>query len=391
MKILHLYSDWKWTGPAEPVLQACAALQARGHEVLLAHLDPKHPVDESISQKVAEYGLRGTTRFCLDRHLPPLGTLRDLIRLPRFIRNQKFDIVNVHLCHDHAIGGFCVRLLGRAGPPLVRTLHRREVLPATLGYRFQIRRLADAWLAFTPKFREAYITRFGLPPDRVGVLPMTVDLERFRPQPGLRDLRPEFGVPPGRPVIGIVGRFQKYRRMDVFLEAAKRLLAEEPDVWFWVIGRSSQIQHTVVEPVARLGIGGRVVLTGYRIDDYVDLMHSLDIFTLLMPGFDGTARAVREALALGKPCVVSDFGMLPEIVRDGETGRVVPMSPEALAGAWLELVRSPQARRAMGSAARRYAEAHFRIDSVGPVLETFYRRVIESLSRPARPAGKRSR
>jgi len=376
MKILHLFSDWKWTGPAEPVLQACRALQDRGHSVLIAFLPPGHPVDESVEQKVAEYGITGTTRFCLDRHVPPVGTVRDLLTLPRFIRREKFDVVHVHLCHDHAIGGLCVRMLGHRRPPIVRSLHRRDVLPASLAYRFQLHALTDAYLTFTPGFRQAYIDRFRLPPDRVGVLPLTIDLDRFRPGASGRDMRAEFGIPPGRVVIGIVGRFQKYRRMDVFLEAAKRVLDREPETYFLVIGRSSQIKKTVVEPVRQLGIGDRVILTGYRIEDYVDTLKALDVFSLLMPGSDGTARAVREALALGKPCVVSDFGMLPEIVEHDRTGLVVCQDPEALAEAWLRLVRSRQLRQTLGTAARTYAEARFSIAAVGPVLEDFYNRIL---------------
>ncbi len=376
MKVLHLYSDWKWTGPAEPVLQACRSLQDRGHSVLIAFLKPRHPVDESIEQKVAEYGLEGTTGFCLDRHVPPLGTLRDLVTLPRFIRRGGFDVVHVHLCHDHAIGGLCVRLLGRRRPRIVRSLHRRDVLSPTLGYRFQLCRLTDAWLTFTPSFRDAYIERFGLPADRVGVMPLTIELDRFRPGLPVRDMRAEYGIPPGRPVIGIVGRFQRYRRMEVFLEAAKRVLDQEPETYFLVIGRSSQIQKTVVQPVRELGIGDRVILTGYRIEDYVDTLAALDVFSLLMPGSDGTARAVREALALGKPCVVSDFGMLPEIVMHERTGLVVPQDAEALAAAWLRLVRSPELRHRMGTAARAYAEEHFAISAVGPFLEDFYTRIL---------------
>jgi len=375
VKILHLYSDWKWTGPAEPVLQACQSLQRLGHDVRIAFRSPEHPVDESIEQKAGEYGLNFTTRFCLDRHVPPAGTLRDLIQLPRFIRTERFDVVHVHLCHDHVIGALACRLLGRSGPPIVRSLFRREILRQTLAYRFQIRRLTDAWVVFTSRFRDEYIRRFRLPPERVAVQPMPVDLDRFRPGPPQTNLRERFGVPADAPVIGIVGRFQKYRRMDVFLEAARQVLERNPNVYFWAIGRSSQIRRTVIEPAEALGISHRVVLTGYRIRDYVDTLRSLDVFSLLMPGFDGTARAVREALALGRPCVVSDFGMLPEIVMDGVTGRVVPARPDALAAAWLELIHNPDRRAEMGRAARRYAEKHFQIDAVGPVLTRLYEQV----------------
>ena len=95
-----------------------------------------------------------------------------------------------------------------------------------------------------------------------------------------------------------------------------------------------------------------------------------------MPGSDGTARAVREAMALAKPCVVSDFGMLPELAPEGQAGRVVPMDPAALAAAWLELIRDPQRRRALGASARAYAQQHFNREASVDRLEAFYRRVV---------------
>ena len=77
-------------------------------------------------------------------------------------------------------------------------------------------------------------------------------------------------------------------------------------------------------------------------------------------------------MALAKPCVVADFGMLPEIVEHDRAGLVVPIEPEALADAWLALIRSPERRRQMGATARRHAEERFRCDQVGTCLEDFY-------------------
>lgn len=380
MKILHLYSDWKWTGPAEPVLQMCQSLQARGHQVLVACAPTAiENYRESVDLKVREYGLPGTTRFALNRYLRPGPTLRDLWRLPAFLRRERFDVIHVHLDHDHAEGALCARWLARTPAVIVRTLHRRDVLPATLPYRFLLRRFTDGCLTFTEGFRQEYVRRFRLPPERIALQPMTIDLERFHPQRPWRDMRAEFGVPAGVPVIGIVGRYQQYRRMDVFLEAARLVAAADPTVRFFVIGRSSQMRRTVIEPAARLGIAERIVRPGYRTTDYADLMATLDLFTLLMPGFDGTARAVREAMALGKPCVVSDFGMLPEIVPHGRAGLVVPHGdPQALAAAWLELLRDPVRRQALGRGARAEAENRFQVEAVGPALESFYTRLLAS-------------
>ena len=135
------------------------------------------------------------------------------------------------------------------------------------------------------------------------------------------------------------------------------------------------MEETVVKPIRNLGLEQPVLLAGYRGEDYVDTIANLDIFTLLMPGFDGTARAVREAMALGKPCVVSDIGMLPEIVPHEQAGLVTRANPPDLAASWLDLIGNADKRRQLGANARRHAEQHFRIDAVGPCLETLYQRL----------------
>jgi glycosyltransferase involved in cell wall biosynthesis len=350
----------------------CKSLQDLGHEVVIAYCQAPRDERETVGKKVAEYGLTGTTRFHMDRHIPPVKTLKDVWNLPRYIAREKFDVVHMHLCHDHSLGGILTKLLGKKRPLLVRTLHRRTVLKDSLGYRLQLKCLTDGWLTYTENFRQAYIKRFALDSKRVAVQPMPVDLERFRPDREFRDMRQEFGIAAEAPLVGIVGRYQKYRKAEVFLEAAAKVLKQIPEARFVVIGRSSQMQETVVKPMKELGIEHAVVLPGYRIDDYDDVMASLDIFSLLMPGFDGTARAVREAMALGKPCVVSDFGMLPDIVPHEKAGLICSINADELAAAWLRLIQNRELRNQLGQGALEHARKHFRMERVGPCLETFY-------------------
>ena len=111
-------------------------------------------------------------------------------------------------------------------------------------------------------------------------------------------------------------------------------------------------------------------------DDYPDAVASLDVFSLLMPGSDGTARAVREGMALGMPCVVSDYGMLSEVVTDGKSGFVVPMDAGALSAAWIRLIDDEGLRQKMGAEARRESEERFNEELIAEELEAFYEKVI---------------
>lgn len=354
----------------------CRSLQDKGHETLIAFRKAPRKEPETVGKKIAEYRLNGTDRFALDRYFGLQGTLHDLFALPRFLYKEEFDILHMHLSHDHALGAICAKMLGKKRPALIRSLHRRSVVKATIPYRLLLKRLTDAHVLFTESFREKYTERFSFNPELIGVQPMTVDLGRFKLDRDFQDMRSEFGIPEDATAIGIVGRFQKYRRMDVFLKAAARVLQQAPNTYFVVIGRSSQIQETVINPMKKLGLSDKVILTGYRIDDYDDTLACLDIFSLLIPGFDGTARAVREAMALGKCCVVSDCGMLPEIIRHEETGLVASLKPDSLADNWLRVIEDKKLRGKLGKAANNHARQKFSIDEVGPMLEEFYEKVL---------------
>ena len=378
MKILHLFSDWKWTGPAEPVINLCKGLEKRGHDVTLAYRRPPVPIEESVERRVLEEGIKATDRFRLN-HVLKLSqpsfigdTLHDFTRLPRYLRQEKFELLNVHHSHDHVLGGIAAR--GMDPPVLVvRTDHKRNSIEPGVGNRLLVSRLTDGIMTFSEASRRAFISQFHLPAERVALIPTALDLERYSPRGSFKDMRTLFGIKPTDIVIGMIARFQKYRRTDVFLGAMQKIVREFPNVKLLLVGRSSQMEESVIQPTKKLGMEPWVILAGYRTDDYVDTLACMDIFVFLMAGSDGTARALREAMALGKPVVVSDQVMLPELTENGVSGWVVKMNSEELATAVLTLLRSSELRKTMGKAVLERAQQNFRLDQQVDRVEEFYR------------------
>ena len=127
MKILHLFSDWKWTGPAEPALNLCVELKKRGHDVTLAcgkAMDdyPFPPDSESVEKSAYERGLVPVTRFNLSKHFRFFKAVSDVKKLSAFMNDGEYDIVHVHRNQDHLVGGIAARRTGRR-LPVVRTSH----------------------------------------------------------------------------------------------------------------------------------------------------------------------------------------------------------------------------------------------------------------------------
>jgi glycosyltransferase involved in cell wall biosynthesis len=381
LKILHLFSDWKWTGPSEPIVNLCKELERRGHDITLAYRKPPFPVEESIERRVLKEGIKATSQFHLDRpikfYLPSSlrKNISDISNLTRYLDKEKFDILNVHQSHDHILGGIAAR---RSGSPVVviRTDHKRDPISPHPGNRLLISKLTDGMITFSERARRENAEHFGLPLDRVSKVNPALDLDRYLPEREFKDMRSIFGIGKDNIVIGMVARFQKYRRTEVFLEAVKSIVKEFPKIKVLLVGRSSQMNESVVKPMKRLGIEPWVVLGGYQTEDYLDTLACMDIFVFLMAGSDGTARALREAMAMGKPTIVANRGILPELVEDGVSGFVIKDSPEALAESALQLLRYPELRGKMGEAAYEKAHQEFRSDKQAEAVEAFYQEMI---------------
>jgi glycosyltransferase involved in cell wall biosynthesis len=120
-------------------------------------------------------------------------------------------------------------------------------------------------------------------------------------------------------------------------------------------------------------------MTGYHLADYPQLLAALDVKIFLVPGSDGSCRAVREAMAMGKPVIAARRGMLPELVQDGVSGFVVEDTPENLARAIISLVNDLPLRRKMGEAARQRICSEFSIKGQMEKVESVYRQTLKSV------------
>ena len=381
MKILHLFSDWKWTGPSEPIVNLCKELERRGHDVTFAYRKPPFPVDDSLEKRVHEKQIRATDRFHLSRPLKFYSpssirdNLSDILNLTTYLHKEEVDILNVHQSHDHILGGVAARR-SNTSVVVIRTDHKRNPISPHPGNRLLISKLTDGMITFSERARRENTEHFGLPLDRVARINPALDLDRYLPERKFKDMRSIFGIGKDDVVIGMVARFQKYRRTEVFLEAVQVIAKEFPKFKVLLVGRSSQMEESVIQPMKRLGIEPWVILGGYQTEDYLDTLACMDIFVFLMAGSDGTARALREAMAMGKPTIVADRGILPELVEDGVSGFVVKDSPEALSKAALQLLRYPELRRNMGEAAYEKAHQEFRLDRQVEAIEKFYETMI---------------
>lgn len=380
MRVLQITSDWKWTGPAEPMLRLGLAQREGGFEVYLACPMAPGPDQRSVSQEAEKAGLPPEFAILRGRGLRPLADRVDSRALHALLEHHEIDIVHTWHTRDHLLALRAAGARRRRGLlALVRSYPHAERIPRLPWNRWLFGPGTDGLLCVSPETAEYNRSIRGGRPVRGAF--GAVDTERFVPRPVDPELRSALGLAPEHRVIGIVARIQRHRRFDLLLEAAARLFATDSRTRLLVVGRGTHRRAVAEEPARRMGLADRVIFAGYRREDYMDVLRAIDVFTFLVPGSDGTCRALLEAAACGIPAVTSKRGALPEIVIDGVTGILCEEDPEALACAWRALLDDPARRRTMGENARQRAETAFIPSRFAEEAEALYRETRRSTVR----------
>ncbi|HHT9134239.1 MAG TPA: glycosyltransferase family 4 protein [Candidatus Avalokitesvara rifleensis] len=375
MFILHLFSNWKWTGPAEHALNLCCMLKLRGHRVVFACGTPPEGDVDNIRKRAAGLGVE-TLDLRLRKHLNFVDNWRDVWAISRYIMGERPDIIHVHMTNDNLLAGLSA-LVTRSSVPIVRTSYEGNGLKRTIRNRTLVSRLTSGLVVVSKRAGEADVENFHLPRNRVWKVDVGVDTNRFSPRKSEPQLRKTLGIGPEEVVVGVVARIQWHRRFDVFLEAFHRASGKMPNLRAMLVGRGTNMVPVAVEPAKRMGLNGKVVFPGYKYDDeYVDALASMDIKVFLVPGTDGSCRAVREAMAMGLPVIAARRGMLPEIVQHGENGFIVDDTPENLSEAIVKLASDEALRRRMGAASRQIAVERFSLDKEVKEIEAVYKSLL---------------
>jgi glycosyltransferase involved in cell wall biosynthesis len=163
----------------------------------------------------------------------------------------------------------------------------------------------------------------GFPQARLRVISNGIDIKRFQFDPeGRERLRRHWDVPDSAILVGLVGRLHPMKDHGTFLQAAS-VLAAHDERWRFVCigGGSDDYKATLIRQANALGLEKRLVWAGAH-DDMAAAYSTLDIASSASSSGEGFSNVVAEAMACGRPCVVTDVGDSREIV--GETGIVVP-------------------------------------------------------------------
>lgn len=355
------------------MLRLLLAQMASGNQVALVCPESPEAEADGIGPRAREAGIQPRMELSRGRGARPLRDVADARRLREILQAERPEILHVWHTRDHVLARRAIGARRGAGPRIVRSWSGSEP-PSRWPWTWLLfSRWTDGTLCTSSESARLHGEFSGRP---ARAFLGAVEPDRFRPGSPSSELRRSLGVAGEGPVIGVIARVQPQRRFDLVLEALRRLADEHATVRLLVLGRGTHLERVARKPAERLGLLDRVIFAGYRAGDYVDAIRCMDLLTFLVPGSDGSCRALLEAQACGVPAVVSRRGALPEIVIDGETGLVVDEEVGALVDAWRSVLSRPGRRARMAAAAHARARSAFAPERLASEVNAFYRELL---------------
>jgi glycosyltransferase involved in cell wall biosynthesis len=284
----------------------------------------------------------------------------------------------VHMHYGGYGGGELIQLAARlsGAKAVVRTEHVPPVPPITRKGRLLVH-LRDRFLArvicVSEQNRQEHLATLNRDPNHLHVVHNGVDLSVFSPSVSGAGVASEFGFPADSPIVGTIARLVERRKgLNYFLEMAAVVHAKRPDVRFLLVG-DGDLRPELEAQAAALGLTSDVlVFTGAR-SDVPRLYAAFDVF--VMPSlYEGCQYSLLEAMAMARPVVTTPAGIGAVVVRDGETGRLVPYRDvPALASAVQDVLADPARAQRMAEAGRQVIVERFSLDAMVEELLQVYR------------------
>ena len=378
IKVCHLISCLlKGDGPSNGILAQIAAQDKDFfHSSVWSLYPPPRDRDPRVSVTEAGAGYKVFTMGAsfLDARI--------LIPLVRQLKQERPDILHCHLVRANLYGRIAAKMAGI--PVVISTLRnieeymqRGDSLSRTVCHFERVTaRWVSKYIAVSEAVRQEAIKRLHLPPTKIVTILNAIDLTPYsRKSTDRATVRTEMGIRPDDIVVSSVGRLHPQKNYPFFLKTAEMIRAKFPSVRFVIIGDGKE-RPALESMIADLGLQDAVLLPGFR-PDIPHILQAFDIFVL--PSlYEGLSRALMEAMAAGLPCVVTDVGGDAEAVVQGKTGFVLPAGDEEGFTSSLEtLLRNPDLRRSMGSAARERAHKLFDAKRMANQYKDLYLRLLE--------------
>jgi len=296
-----------------------------------------------------------------------------LIKLTRQLSSAKADVVHTHLFSAGLWGRLAAVLAGV--PVIIHTEHNitawknktRRWIDKSLGY------FTDKIIAVSDDVRQSLINIEKIAPAKIKLIKNGIDFSRLnQTDPDL--IRKEFGISDHHKVVGIVAGLNEKKGHDYFIEAAANILKRRNSTKFFIIG-DGPLRRNLKELVIQKKLTRDVIFTGVR-RDVQNFLSLMNVFVLSSVR-EGLPLSLLEALWMKVPAVVTNVGGMPEVIRNGETGLLVPpQNAEAMATAIETMLDKPQQARDMAERAFDFIRIFFSVNAMVQEYQNLYQECI---------------
>ncbi len=360
-RVLIVLEALDMSGPSFSALNLMTGLQQNGTKVMV--------MARAGGEREQSFQQPGTT-VIIDWKLgrPVIGHALDRVI-------KEFEPAIIH-AQSPAAAKYCTRYAKILDVPLVITVNRlSEEENATL------LPMEDAYLvALSEAIRERLINRSGFERDRITVIPNGLNLDHFpKPDFDTRLLKPH------TPVVGTYGTITEKKGQRTFVEAAAKVLKHGADAEFLIMGFGPD-KPTLRHMAGELGVNNRLTFSPSTYSD-LSRMHTIDIF--VEPTYEeGFGLSVLQAMATGIPVIASGVGGIFSIIKDSETGILVPRADaDTLADAILKLLNDPQKRTELARNARENVEKNYSCEKIARTILAHYAKILQEEQDESNNAG----
>ena len=294
------------------------------------------------------------------------------LRIRRLIKNFDYDIIHSHTSHAHSLAFFAS--MGCR----VRRLVTRRVDFSIFRRNFfglngiKYRRMAHYYIAISGYIKQV-MEKDGIEAARIFVVPSGIDPVRLVADSG-NHLLGEFDIQANERVVINVAHLAGHKGQQYLVRAIPHVLDKIARVRFFIIGGGERMSE-LKQLAASLGLERQLVFTGFR-QDVGGFYNIADLFVMSSVQ-EGLGTAVLDALALAKPVVAANSGGLPEIIHDGQTGRLVePANPVALARGIIELLENHELAGRLAQRGKAMVKEKFSVDAMVEKNIAVYRRLL---------------
>ncbi len=350
-------------------------LDALGRVVvdLINHLDRSrwHPVVACLaSEGVLADELRNAPLHVFNKKRGiDLLTANALQALARAVRP---DLI----CSHGWSGNLWSRLvLANVGAPLIAVEHARDTWKRAY-HRFidrQLSRRCEVVVATTEDVAEFVRQTVGVPPRRLRVLPVGVDVNRLGAGEGWR-VRAELNIPETAPVVATVAHLDRYEHVDRLMEAMIAVHARLPQAILLIAG-NGPLRETLEAKAEQFGLLRQVRFAGER-RDLPDVLAAANLFALSSDE-EGRPLAALEAQAAGLPVVLATNRPAAKTLA-GEAGCAVPTTATDMADGLLRLLNDLEVLKGMGAYAQHYARTRFDLPAMLRRYESLFDELVRA-------------